>query len=79
METFEFLKSSIMQLSDVDVSTFTTDTELSAVGLDSLDYVSVQLEVNKKYGVKMDFDDFSSGKITTLGDFAKYIDSRVPA
>lgn len=78
METFEFLKSSIDQLSDVDVSMFTPTTQLGSVGLDSLDYVSMQIEITKKYGVKIDFDDFTSGKIVTLGDFASYIDSRDP-
>lgn len=77
METLEFLKSSIIELNDTDVSALTSDTALNAIGLDSLDYVSVQMEVSKKYGIQVDYDDFSSGKIATLGDFANYIDSRI--
>ncbi|HZX33192.1 MAG TPA: phosphopantetheine-binding protein [Rhodocyclaceae bacterium] len=77
MEILEFLKSKIIVLNDVDIDTLTAERELKTIGLDSLDYVSIQMEITKKYGVQIDYDDFSSGKISTLGDFAGYIGSRL--
>jgi acyl carrier protein len=73
---FELLKSSITSLTDTEESDILPNTPLNGVGLDSLDYVSLQLEIKRAFGVDVVYDDFTTGEIVTLGDFAKYIDSK---
>lgn len=77
--TFEFLTNEMGKLVEFDVEDMRPETGLMDVGLDSLDYVSLQLAVKKKYGVEINFDDFTSGQITTLGQFCEYIENRMVA
>lgn len=76
-DTFEFLTESIGNLVEFEVENMRPETALSDLGLDSLDYVSLQLAVKKKYAVEINFDDFSSGLITNIAQFCSYIESRM--
>ena len=76
-ETFDFLTNTIGDLVDFDVENMTPETGLLELNLDSLDYVSLQLAIRKKYRVEIKFDDFTSGQITTIGEFCEYIESRM--
>lgn len=78
-ETFEFLSSEIGKLVDYETDDMKPDTGLPDLGLVSLDYVSLQLAIRKQYGVDIDFDDFTSGQITNIGQFCNYIENRMPA
>ncbi|NMG34453.1 acyl carrier protein [Azoarcus sp. TTM-91] len=73
---FEFLTNEIGDLVDFDVADMKPSTMLLEIGLDSLDYVSLQVSVKKAYGFELNFDDFSSGKIKTLEEFCDYIENR---
>lgn len=76
-KTFEFLTNAIGDLVDFDVDEMKPGTGLMELGLDSLDYVSLQIAIKKKYAVEINFDDFTSGQITTLGGFCSYIEDRM--
>ena len=71
---FEFIKESLLAIKDFDIE-ITPETYLNAVELDSLDYVFVQVEVQKIFGVEINYDDFKDGQIPTFGAFADYIDN----
>lgn len=73
---FEFLTNEIGDLVDFDVADMKPATMLLEIGLDSLDYVSLQVSIKKAYGFELNFDDFVSGKIKTLEEFCDYIESR---
>ncbi|MBR7780556.1 acyl carrier protein [Undibacterium luofuense] len=75
--TLEFLKNEIADLVDFEPEEMKEDTPLAALELDSLDYVSLQLAVKKKFAVQINFDDFTSGQITSLGQFCSYIEDRM--
>lgn len=76
-ETFDFLTNAIGDLVDFEVEDMKPETGLLELGLDSLDYVSLQLAIKKKYGVEINFDDFTSGQITTIAQFCGYIEDRL--
>jgi len=75
MEVFEFVKETILELSDIGESDLTPQLKLVDLGLDSLDYVQIQVAVKKKYGVQIRPEVYVSGKVQTLGDFCEYIES----
>lgn len=76
-ETFEFLTHTIGDLVDFEVEKMKPETSLPELGLNSLDYVSLQISIKKKYAVEIDFDDFTSGQITNIGEFCSYIENRM--
>jgi len=76
-DTFEFLTNAIGDLVDFEVEEMKPETGLLELGLDSLDYVSLQLAIKKEYGVEINFDDFTSGQITTIAQFCSYIEDRL--
>jgi len=76
-ETYNFLSSEIEKLVDYDIDKMQMETQLQELGLASLDYVSLQLAIKKKYGIEINFDDFTSGQITNIGQFCSYIEDRV--
>jgi acyl carrier protein len=73
MEVFEFLKDTILNLKDLDESTVTPAMPLEDIQLDSLDYVEIQVSVKKSFGVVLDPELFSTGRIGTIADLCSYI------
>ncbi|PKM45776.1 MAG: hypothetical protein CVV05_05820 [Gammaproteobacteria bacterium HGW-Gammaproteobacteria-1] len=76
-DTFDFLTTEIGKLVDFEPDEMRQETSLQELGLVSLDYVSLQLAIRKRYGAEIDFDDFTSGQITNLGQFCSYIEDRM--
>lgn len=74
MNTLELLIDTVEELVDVDTN-LNADTTIEEMGLVSLDYIEIQVVLKKTYGMVMNAELFESGKIKTLGDFAKYIDT----
>ncbi len=75
MEIFEFLKSTILELSDIQEEDIVPQISLEDLALDSLDYVEIQVGIKKKYGVQISPQVLASGKVKTLEDFCNYIAS----
>jgi acyl carrier protein len=73
---FEFLKTLLLGVLDVEESHLTRDTPVASLGLESLDFVELQVEFQKKYGVKVQGSLFANGQITTLGQFVDYVDQQ---
>lgn len=75
METFDILKNSILELTDHEE--VAPEMKMEDIGLDSLDYVSIQLELKKQLGVQLDFEHLTSQNMSTLNDFSNYVDTLV--
>lgn len=71
LETF---RNIICNYIDIDPEDITEDSKLrSDIGLNSFDMVNVAVDLESKYGVKIDSKEFSGLK--TIGDLMKYIET----
>jgi len=76
-EIFAVLKKLMLNFLDINTDDLTPATQLSSLGLESLDFVEIQVELEKRYGVKIDSAVFISGELRTLGDFATYVGQQI--
>jgi acyl carrier protein len=67
-----FLESSIGKIVDLE-NGFDPDAELGAVGLDSLDFVELQIVLRKAYNLLLSPELFAVGPIKTCRHLAAYI------
>ena len=71
LETF---RNIICNYVDIDPEDITEDSKLrSDIGLNSFDMVNVAVDLESKYGVKIDSKEF--GGLKTIGDLMKYIET----
>lgn len=73
----EFLKNAVMDLKDIESEDLSMDTELESIQLESLDYVDIQVNIQKTYKVAILSDLFVSRQVTTIGQLAAYIVAEV--
>ena len=59
---------------DLDASEITPDSTFESLGIDSLDIVEMIMDLESELGVELDLED---QKITTFGELADFIDSKV--
>ncbi len=74
--TLEVLIAAIEKISDFD-GPITETTTLPEIQLDSIDYVSIQLDVKRELGIDVNYDDFKSGDIQRVGDFVRYLEGKL--
>lgn len=76
IDIFEIICSSLTSIKDIEFE-LTPDVALKNLQLDSLDYIFVQLELHKIYGIELEDNSFGEahGKIKTLGEFAIHVDT----
>lgn len=79
MSIAEFLREAILELKDIDPSTLVPELTFEELNLDSLDYVEIQLLIQKEYKVEVGPELFSSGQLKKLGDLYAYIEAHQPA
>lgn len=72
-EVFNTLKSVMLNFLDIEEEKLTPGTRLAELGLESLDYVEIQVELAKRYGVKLEEKAFTTGQVQTLEQFTKYV------
>lgn len=71
LETFRNIICNYVDIAPEDI---TEDSKLrSDIGLNSFDMVNVAVDLESKYGVKIDSKEFSGLK--TIGDLMKYIET----
>jgi acyl carrier protein len=68
-----FLREAVIELKDIEPEDILAGTELASMDLDSLDYVDIQVNIRREYGVQVQADVFASGQIKTFGQLAEYI------
>jgi acyl carrier protein len=78
MSAFELLKSTIAEVSDLPPEDISPDSKLADINLVSLDYVSIQVAVKRKYGVQIDLEELPKQNLVTICDFANYIGALQP-
>ena len=71
---YEKLVSYAAQQLELDASEFTPDSTFEGLGIDSLDIVEMIMDLESELGVELDLED---QKITTFGELADFIDSKV--
>jgi len=69
----DFLKETILELKDIDEDQLTDELTMAELALESLDYVEIQVLVNKRYGLLVNTELFLTGKLSTFGDVVAYI------
>ena len=71
---YEKLVSYAAQQLELDASEITPDSTIEGLGIDSLDIVEMIMDLESELGVELDLED---QKITTFGELADFIDSKV--
>ena len=59
---------------EIDAAEITPDSTFESLGIDSLDIVEMIMDLETELGVELDLED---QKITTFGELAAFIDSKV--
>ena len=76
-EIFEFLKGVILNISDIDESEVRPSTSVADLGLESMDFVEVQVNLRKKYGVEVSSNAFADGEAKDLQAVVAYIQGQL--
>ena len=71
---YEKLVSYAAQQLELDASEITPDSTFEGLGIDSLDIGEMIMDLESELGVELDLED---QKITTFGELADFIDSKV--
>ena len=71
---YEKLVSFAAKQLELDAAEITPDSTFESLGIDSLDIVEMIMDLESELGVELDLED---QKITTFGELAAFIDSKV--
>ena len=71
---YEKLVSYAAKQLDLDASEITPDSSFESLGIDSLDIVEMIMDLESELGVELDLED---QKISTFGELAAFIDTKV--
>ncbi len=75
METFEKVKSLIVEQLDVDEDKISPDTTFEDIDADSLDVVELVMALEEEFDLEISDEEVE--KIKTVGDIVNYIEERV--
>ena len=79
MDLFDFIVEQVTELTDIDAASITRDTPLSELDLVSLDYVSIEVALKKKYGLAVNMAELAQKQINSVGDFVDYLSQSLKA
>lgn len=71
---YEKLVSYAVEQLELDPSEITPDSTFDSLGIDSLDVVEMIMDLESELGVELDLED---QKITTFGELAEFVDSKI--
>ena len=71
---YEKLVSYAVKQLELDASEITPDSTFDSLGIDSLDVVEMIMDLESELGIELDLED---QKITTFGELAEFIDSKL--
>ena len=71
---YEKLVSYVVEQLEVDADNVTPESTFEDLGIDSLDIVEMIYTLESELGIELELED---QKITTLGELAAFIDSKV--
>lgn len=72
-DIFGFVKNKLLDFLDVEEDAIIPVTEISSLGLESLDFIELQVELERAYGVKVQPSVFATGDVRTVSQFVLYI------
>ena len=73
MDLYDFIVDHVTELTDIDAELITRDTLLSELDLVSLDYVSIEVALKKKYGLSINMAELAQKQISSVGGFIDYL------
>jgi len=74
MTTFETVANAIAAQLELDAGTITPESRLTEdLKTDSVDVIEIVMNLENEYGIEFEFDEL--GKLVTVDDVVKYIDS----
>lgn len=76
-EVFTLLHKLMLTFVDLPPEQLTEATEFARLNLESLDFVEIQVELDKNYGVKLDPSLFAEGTMRTIGQLASYVADKI--
>lgn len=71
---YEKLVSYAAKQLELDASEITRDSTFESMGIDSLDIVEMIMDLESELGVELDMED---QKITTFGELADFVESKL--
>ena len=71
---FEKLAKFAAKQLELDVAEITPDSTFESLGIDSLDIVEMVMDLESELGIELELED---QKITTFGEMADFIESKV--
>ena len=71
---YEKLVSYASKQLEIDASEITPDSTFESLGIDSLDVVEMVMDLESELGIELEMED---QKITTFGELADFIDSKM--
>ena len=71
---YEKLASYAAKQLEIDVADISPDSTFESLGIDSLDIVEMIMDLESELGVELELED---QKITTFGEMADFIDSKL--
>lgn len=77
METVEKIIIRLVCKRTEEGETITADSKLSDIGLDSLSYMELIVEIEEMYGFEFEDDKLSFKGISTVGELIKYVKGRI--
>ena len=77
-EVFEFVRDLILTFRDIDEGAITLERRIEELSLESLDFVELQVELQKNFHVKVQPRMFTNGEIDTIGDFVNHVVGQLP-
>ena len=73
IELDQLIRTTIEDLVDFDLDELNHETKLADIGLVSLDYVTLDVAYQKKYGQQIDLDAMEKSDIETYAEFINFI------
>lgn len=75
MNVKNIILEQIDNLTDFDVSQLNDETNITDVGLVSLDYVAIQVALKREMDIDVDLNKLAQEDLESIGDLVKYIES----
>ncbi|MEB5708401.1 phosphopantetheine-binding protein [Pantoea anthophila] len=75
MNVKEIIVEQIDNLTDFDISQLSDATNITDVGLVSLDYVAIQVALKREMDIDVDLNKLAQENLESIGDLVRYVES----
>ena len=74
IEIFNFLKGLLLNFLDMPEDDIMPETTIASLGMESLDFIELQVEFEKAYRLKIRPTLFASGQVATIAQFVAHVE-----